>query len=47
LLFGIGGFVGMYCGARMQKFMPAKIIKGILACCIIFTAVKYLLEILK
>jgi uncharacterized protein len=38
LLFGAGGFAGMYCGARMQKFIPAKIIKFILSFCILFTA---------
>src|SRR5512139_2634425 len=26
-LFGIGGFVGMYLGARMQKFVPQRLIK--------------------
>lgn len=46
LLFGIGGAAGMYCGARMQKFIPAKIIKYILAGCILFIAVKYAAEFL-
>ncbi len=45
-LFGIGGFAGMYCGARMQKFVPAKIIKWILAGCILFTAAKYVVDFL-
>ncbi|MDD4951720.1 MAG: TSUP family transporter, partial [Desulfovibrionaceae bacterium] len=31
LLFGIGGMAGMYCGARFQKFVPARVIKWILA----------------
>jgi len=43
LLFGIGGFAGMYCGARLQKFMPAKAIKWILAGSIIFIAGKYII----
>ncbi len=43
ILFGIGGAAGMYCGARMQKFVPAKAIKGILAGCILFIAIKYIL----
>ncbi|MCK5322541.1 MAG: sulfite exporter TauE/SafE family protein [Desulfobulbaceae bacterium] len=43
LLFGIGGAGGMYCGARLQKFMPAKTIKWILAGCILFTASKYII----
>lgn len=42
LLFGIGGFFGMYLGARAQRFMPAKLIKTILAFCILFTALRYL-----
>ena len=42
-LFGIGGFAGMYCGARLQKFVPAGIIKWILAGCILFPACKYII----
>ena len=42
-LFGVGGFAGMYCGARCQKFVPAKIIKWILVGCILFPAIRYLL----
>jgi len=42
-LFGIGGFAGIYCGARLQKFVPAKIIKWILAGCILFPAFKYII----
>ena len=41
-LFGAGGFLGMYAGARMQKFVPPKIIKWILLICILFVASKYL-----
>ncbi len=44
ILFGIGGAAGMYCGARMQKFVPAKFIKYILAGCILFIAIKYVVE---
>ncbi len=44
LLFGIGGAIGMYFGARCQKFMPAHIIKYILAFSMLFTAVKYMLD---
>jgi len=42
LLFGIGGFAGMYLGAKMQRFVPARLIKGILTFCILFTATHYL-----
>ena len=41
-LFGIGGFAGMYCGARVQKFIPAKFIKWILVVCILVPALRYI-----
>jgi len=47
ILLGAGGFVGMYCGARLQKFMPARIIKGILAVLILFISVRYILNLLN
>ena len=43
-MFGIGGFAGMYCGARFQKFVPARVIKWILTFCILFPAVVYIWE---
>lgn len=43
-LFGIGGFTGMYLGAKFQKFVPASIIKWILAACIWFIAVNYIVS---
>ncbi len=42
LLFGCGGLCGIYCGARLQKYMPAAIIKWILAFFILLVAAKYL-----
>jgi len=42
LLFGLGGFAGMYCGARMQRFVPARLIKTILTFCILYTGLHYL-----
>jgi uncharacterized membrane protein YfcA len=44
LLFGIGGLVGMYLGASLQKYMPAKLIKWILVISILFIAIKYILR---
>jgi uncharacterized membrane protein YfcA len=41
VLFGAGGMAGMYLGARCQKFVPAKLIKWMLAGIIVFTALKY------
>ncbi len=43
-LFGSGGFLGMYIGARVQKFVRPVYIKGILAFCILFIALKYILD---
>jgi uncharacterized membrane protein YfcA len=43
-LYGIGGFIGIYLGARAQKYMPAKHIKWILVFCIFAPAVKYIWE---
>ncbi|MGI6656754.1 MAG: sulfite exporter TauE/SafE family protein [Desulfobulbus sp.] len=44
ILFGIGGIFGMYLGARCQKFIPAKIIKWMLAVIVLFIAIKYIIE---
>lgn len=44
ILFGIGGFAGMYLGARCQKFMPQKFIKLMLATIITFLALKYIIQ---
>ena len=41
-LFGLGGLFGMYLGARTQKFVPARVIKGILCGCVLFVAVRYI-----
>ena len=44
LLFGFGGFFGMYLGARCQKYVPVRGIKSILCVCILFVAVKYFID---
>ncbi len=44
LLFGTGGFLGMYLGARCQKFVPQKLIKTLLGLLIVFVAVKYIYQ---
>ena len=41
-LFGAGGFVGMYFGARAQKFVPQKFIKLMLGIVISLLAVRYI-----
>lgn len=42
LLFGVGGFIGIYLGARFQKFVPQKAIKLMLGAIIIFLALRYI-----
>lgn len=44
LLFGAGGFAGMYCGARLQKFVPQSAIKCLLGLLIGFVAARYVME---
>jgi hypothetical protein len=44
ILFGLGGFVGMYLGARAQKFVPQKFIKVIVGISILVLAVKYITQ---
>ena len=44
ILFGLGGMCGMYCGARMQKHVPARLIKAMLCVIILGTALKYMAE---
>ncbi len=44
VLFGFGGLLGMYFGARTQKFVPARVIKSILSAGVLFVAVRYITE---
>ena len=44
ILFGLGGFMGMYLGARAQKFVPQKFIKVIVGISIMVLAVKYIAQ---
>jgi uncharacterized protein len=46
ILMGTGGMIGMYAGARMQKFVPAKAIKWLLACILVFTGGRYVIGFL-
>ncbi|WP_417912562.1 sulfite exporter TauE/SafE family protein [Candidatus Electronema sp. TJ] len=43
ILFGIGGFCGMYCGARCQKHLPVKAVKALLCFFLFAAACNYLL----
>jgi uncharacterized membrane protein YfcA len=44
VLFGIGGFAGMYLGAKTQKYVPQKFIKFIVGSAILFLAIKYIVQ---
>jgi hypothetical protein len=46
MLFGAGGMFSMYLGARTQKYVPAKIIKGMLTLVILTVAGKYVVDFL-
>jgi hypothetical protein len=44
ILFGVGGFLGMYCGARLQKFVPQRLIKIMLGLLLALLAADYIVE---
>jgi len=44
LFFGIGGFAGMYCGARVQKFVPEMWIKRVLGVLILSLSFRYVTQ---
>ena len=46
ILFGAGGLLGMYLGARLQKYVPARWIKLMLGGVIMVVAAKYILRFL-
>lgn len=43
-LFGVGGFAGMYVGARLQKYMPQKFIKLMLGAMLVSLALRYIAQ---
>jgi len=45
-LFGIGGFAGMYLGARFQRFVPQRFIKFLLGILILSVSLKYIIQYL-
>jgi uncharacterized membrane protein YfcA len=47
LLLGVGGLAGTYSGARLQKHLPASVIKWMLVLIIIATAALYLVQGLR
>jgi uncharacterized membrane protein YfcA len=47
ILFGTGGLLGMYLGAKVQKYTSEEWIKLILGAVVFIVAVKYILIIIK
>jgi len=43
-LFGMGGLVGMYCGARLQKYVPQRLIKLTLGVLMLFLSFRYIVS---
>ncbi|RJP78113.1 MAG: sulfite exporter TauE/SafE family protein [Candidatus Zixiibacteriota bacterium] len=41
-LFGLGGAAGIYLGARLQRYLPARLIKGILLALLLFASLQYI-----
>jgi uncharacterized membrane protein YfcA len=44
ILFGVGGFIGMYLGAKTQKYVPQKFIKAFVGSAIMFLSIKYIAQ---
>ena len=44
MLFGLGGFFGMYTGARLQKYVPQKIIQIVLGILVTYVGARYILQ---
>ncbi len=47
ILFGLGGIAGMYCGARLQKYVPQKLIKTMLGLMMVFLGGGYIVKSLQ
>jgi hypothetical protein len=47
LLFGVGGMVGMYLGARCQKYVPVSVIKLVLCGAVLFASLRYGFEFFR
>ncbi|MDR2161480.1 MAG: sulfite exporter TauE/SafE family protein [Desulfovibrio sp.] len=47
LLFGLGGFLGIYCGARVQRHVPAALLSFLLLLILLGTSLRYAVEALR
>ncbi|MEE9442681.1 MAG: sulfite exporter TauE/SafE family protein [candidate division Zixibacteria bacterium] len=43
LMFGIGGSLGIYLGTRIQKYIPARLIKILLLLIMLYVAIRYII----
>lgn len=43
-LFGVGGLLGTYCGAYLQKYLKEKIVKIVMAALVMFLALQYIIQ---
>ncbi|MFH1863191.1 MAG: sulfite exporter TauE/SafE family protein [bacterium] len=43
-MFGVGGALGMYTGARLQRYIPALLIKILIAAALLFISLSYILQ---
>lgn len=43
-LFGVGGLLGTYCGAYIQKYLKENIVKVVMALLILFLALRYIIQ---
>ncbi len=41
LLFGLGGMAGIYTGARLQRYLPARLIRVVMLLLVLFAAGRY------
>lgn len=46
-LFGIGGLIGIYLGARFQKYVPQDFIRLFLSLVILYTSISYIYQFLR
>jgi uncharacterized membrane protein YfcA len=44
ILFGVGGFLGTYAGARLQSYLPDRLIRGVLGILVTFLAIRYITQ---
>ena len=43
LTLGVGGLAGTYAGARLQRYMPERLIRGVLGALVTILALRYIL----